>query len=316
MATVTELATRTLQRLGVMTVAVANRPSVTGTRSVSEMAADALRAVGVNPASPLGTESGSVAAASLATMALRRLGVIDAVEAAVSQDQAAALAVTQNVHQHVVALGLANWADGAIPSHAVEPYLLMVGAMLGQEFGRPQDIPTFELGVAGLRRAMLAGPRGQAFAEQYVREAHARLVTAGVADWAVNATPFAYAADTVAMAALLLAPVVGGKADPAALEAAEARARRGVLAGAKGLEMAEQAVKDAHFDLSARGLTRWLLTSIPREADEPYVMMASYLLGPRVGMRPNHDDWLKGERQIMRLVMQPSSGGVQTVVNF
>ncbi len=316
MATVTELATRTLQRLGVLTIAVADRPSVTATRTVAQMATDALRAVGVNPAAPLAADAGSVSAATLATMALRRLGVLDAIESAASQDQATALTVVENVHAHVVALGVANWANTAIPAYAVEPYLLMTVAMLGPEFGRPQDVPTFELGVAGLRRAVLAGARGQAMAEQYVRESHARLVAAGVADWTDDATPLAQAADTVAMAALLLAPVMGREADARALEAAEARARRNVLAGPRGLVMAEQAVRDTHQNLAARGHTRWLLSDIPVEAEEPYVQMASYLLGPRVGMRPNHDDWLIGERQIMRIIMQPSSGRIQPVESF
>lgn len=316
MATVTELATRTLQRLGVATVPLSSRPATAGTRTVAQMAGDALRAVGVNPAATLGADTGTSTAATIATLALRRLGVIDAVESASTEDQAAALLVVQNIHSHVVSLGIANWANTSVPNYAVEPYLLMTVSMLGPEFGRSQDLPSFELGVAGLRRAMLAGSRGQSIAEQKVREAHARLVVAGIADWEAEATPAAHAADTVAMAALLLAPVVGGQADGAALEAAEARARRGVLAGTQGLLMAEQAVRDAHHNLAARGLTRWLLTSVPTQTEEPYVQMASYLLGPRVGMRPIHDDWLKGDQQIMRLVMQPSSGRVQPVEAF
>jgi hypothetical protein len=307
--TVAQLGSRVLQRLGVLVVAVADRPAVSATRTVAQMAGDALRAVGANPAQTLGGEAGTNTVSDLATQALRHLGILDGNEAPTSQEQTQAEFVVKNVHAHATGLGIANWAENAVPFFASEPYVLMASALLAPEFGRPQDLAVHQAGLDALRAAVLSGSRGLATAQQKVTEAHARLAALGVVTAAADATPVAMAGPIVAMAAAMLAPIYGREADPAALAEAEKQATRTFWAGAGGQARAEQAVRAVHLELAGQGRASWLTSDIPRYAEEPYVWMAASDLAPALGLPPRFDERQEALRTLQRATMVPSARG-------
>jgi len=166
-----------------------------------------------------------------------------------------------------------------VPQAYCEDYVAIAVAHLAPLVGRPA--PVIAEIEARLRRAAISGPRGQALAEAKITASHDALVAQGMVSWASGAIPLAYSEDYVALAANLLAPLVGKPM--ADMGAIEGRLRRGALSGARGQALAEAKVTAVHDAMNAQGLVSWASSAIPLAHAEDYAMMAANLLAPLVG---------------------------------
>lgn len=83
---------------------------------------------------------------------------------------------------------------------------------------------------------------------------------------------------------------------------------QGQVADAEDLLVAKQALKAAHASLRKDERVRWTIQTIPDAAEEPYVLMASFLAAPEFGKPQNVDWWVWGEREITAIVSAPASG--------
>lgn len=126
-----------------------------------------------------------------------------------STGQAAAETEVEGVHQTVVALGYATWADTAIPEAVAPHYATMAAARLAPAYGKPGDDAAYASALALIRQFAYSGTKGQAIAEEKVTAAQAYLAARGLARWTIAAIP-TYAEEPIVMiAAEMLAPDVG-----------------------------------------------------------------------------------------------------------
>lgn len=150
-------------------------------------------------------------------------------------------------------------------------------------------------------------PLDFAYAREKVTALHDSLVGQGIASWPSSAIPLAVSEEMVRLTALHMAPAFGKAADPAQLDAIEARIRRvSLLLTAPAV--AEQAVMDVHSNLDARGKARWSAFDIPDFAEGPYVLLAANLVAPQFGMKPDPADEVRAMRALAQVVALPSSG--------
>lgn len=305
-ATLAALAARVLQRLGLRAQPTLAAGGASG--PLADLAPRVMLALGLNPQGSATAPAGTITADALAARVLETLGVVDSGATPAAVDAAAARVKVDAVLQLVSAQGLGAFQTAAIPLYAAEPVRIMAAALLASSFGQQSDQAAYQAAEAQLRVAALSGTGGQSRAAEYLASVHARLVALALADWPETAIPAALDGAYVSLAVQEMSPAVGRPLDPSAIAGDEARVRQHVLTGPAGQTMAEQALGDVHRDLAARGKARWLLIDLPAHAEEPYVMMASYLLAPRVGAPANPDDWMQGERFILRAIALPSSG--------
>lgn len=135
--------------------------------------------------------------------------------------QARALARVQAVHSEVDALNLATWDADHIPASLIDAYASMVADLLGPSMGRERDLKAYAAGMARIRAVAIGGPAGQALAEQKVCAVHAEWDARGFIPWSLFDLPDQAEEFYVLKAAVLLAPEVDAKADPAWLPMAE-----------------------------------------------------------------------------------------------
>lgn len=303
--TIDTLGQRVLRRLGLSLVPGAERDTLGAVVTLSEVARQALQVVGVNQA-PTTANVGSVAQNDLALRVLRRLGVVASDELPTADDLAVATDKVRDANQMASAMGVGSWTLDAIPEYAAEQIELMAANLAAATYGRSGDPALNATLLAEMRAMALGGTRGQQIAERKAAQAFAMVVSAGVADWASDMTPGYMAPALVQLTANLLAPVYGKEA--ASPDAILASMRRTLMAGPRGLEFATEKVRDVHAHLTAQHKTRWLLVDLPREAEEPYVMMASALMAPIAGVNVNPNDWAMGERMITQINVVPYAG--------
>jgi len=337
MATVAELGARALKKLGLSPVAVADRPSTGSTVTVTTIANRALRMLGVNPiaeaeaASNSGTVTVAVIATSvlrrlglnpydesavpanagttdlpdIAERALRRLGIVAAEETPETADQTLAEEKAGAVHEHLLALNYAVWADDEIPASVAEHYVAMAAVVLAPSFGIVGQQAEYEAARSGVRVLAYSGSYGQTLAETKISRVHEMLAAGNLVSWASSAIP-TWAADPYAqMAAAWLAPEVGAQPDQAAFEAGMAVVRAMTLTGSAGQTRAETEVHAAHQTLNAMGFVTWTTSAIPEPLAEHYAVMAAAYLAPVYG-KPRDD---AGYANAVTLIRRFAYGG-------
>ena len=309
-ATIADLGVRVLRRLGVAVVPAAERPALSVTVPVTDVATRALESLGIIAPSTirpaLGTFS-TVAFPAIALRALQWLGVVASDETPLASDQTLAEVKAASVHDELLARGMALWAYTAIPQPVVEDYVMLTAMQLAASFGKTVDAaqkPILEERVRSVSMIF----RAQGTAEAKVLSVHDALVSQGAVGWASTAIPQAVAEEYSMMTQIYLAPEFGQKADMGALPAMEARVRRFSMV-ARGPALAEQKVLAVHAGLDARGKARWTVFDIPTYIEEPYVVLAANLLAPEFALPVDQAAGLQAQRELAQVISLPSAGG-------
>lgn len=133
-----------------------------------------------------------------------------------------ALRSVQAVHAEMQGLGLVSWSLDAIPGSMSQAYAAAATVLMGEEDGKPLDAAAYSVQMMRVRMLAMGGPAGQALAEQKVRAVHASLDARGRTRWTLWDVPDFAEEPYVFMAATLLAPEIGMKADPSWWAQAEA----------------------------------------------------------------------------------------------
>lgn len=149
----------------------------------------------------------SRAAVDAAEASVRRASVV-------SGAQTRAVDKVQAVQNEVNALGLVTWTSDAIPAAVVDPLAALAVLQMGPEFGKEFDPKMWEFNLNRIRMVSMGGPAGQALAEQKIKAVHYSLEARGRARWSLYDVPSWAEEPIVLMAAVLLAPECGVKADP------------------------------------------------------------------------------------------------------
>lgn len=189
-----ELAARALRSIGINPISAADAgPLDTSTIAVSEIAARALRSIGVNPFGPITDPTiGNAPTSSLvemATLVLTKLGIYDPDEVPSPADLARAVVGVQQAEDTVFRAGIYVWANDAAPNWAVAPIVQMAMSEVGSSFGKPQVLDLWVAGMQQIWLLSLSGPDGQARAEAAVSGVHNRLAALGFTSWDVNTIP-------------------------------------------------------------------------------------------------------------------------------
>ncbi len=184
-ATIAELGERALRRLGVAVVPFADRPALTV----------------------------QVPRADIATAALVELGVIASDETPSATDQALALAKLASVQASLAAQALVWWPDDAVPQAVAEEYIKATALVLSSSFGKAADPNQWPALEARIRKVslILSAPD---LATDAVLGVHQDLTARGLARWSSFDIPDPAADCMVVLAANVLAPQFGQKADP------------------------------------------------------------------------------------------------------
>lgn len=135
-------------------------------------------------------------------------------DAVVAGAQARALAKVQAVQAELNDLGLVTWTVDAIPASLGDAMAAMAAMQMGPEFGKELDPKLYAFHQNRVRQVSMGGPAGQALAQQKVLAVHYSLEARGRVRWTLYDIPLYAEEDYVLMAAVLLAPEVGAKADP------------------------------------------------------------------------------------------------------
>ena len=112
-------------------------------------------------------------------------------------------------------LGLVSWTAETIPASMADPLASMAAMQMGSEFGKEFDPKAYAVEMDRVRRVSMGGAAGQALAEQKIRAVQWSLEARGRARWTLFDIPSWCEELIVLKAAVLLAPEVGAKADPA-----------------------------------------------------------------------------------------------------
>ena len=134
--------------------------------------------------------------------------------------QSRVLGRVQSAYQELNALGIIDWTLTAIPEWALDGLSSMAAALMSEEGG---DVAAARYAgeFTRLRRMAMGGAAGQALATQKVRAVHAVYEARGMVRWTLFDVPVYAEESYVLLAATLLAPEIGEKADPAWKQMAE-----------------------------------------------------------------------------------------------
>lgn len=142
-------------------------------------------------------------------------------QAVIAGAQARALAKVLAVQAELNDLGLVTWTANTIPASLADAMASMAAMQMGPEFGKEFDPKMYAFNQDRVRRVSMGGPAGQALAEQKVRAVHYSLDARGRTRWTLYDLPEWAEEPYVLMAATLLAPECGEKADPTWYAAAD-----------------------------------------------------------------------------------------------
>lgn len=106
----------------------------------------------------------------------------------------------------------------------------------------------------------------------------------GLSNWNPAAIPFHAAEPLILMTAQMLAPTFGKAPSLDTVATAEKMLRVAALSGSDGQAIAEAKIAAVHDGLSAQAIVSWTLDSVPTAQAEDYVVMASVLLSPVMGL--------------------------------
>jgi hypothetical protein len=194
-----------LNALGLVSWTVAAVPTAQAQAYV-QMAAVLLAPV-MRPVAEVPNEQASRAAWDGAVSDVRKASVI-------AGAQARAQAKVEAVQAELNDLGLVSWDPEVIPAAVADAVQAMAAAQLAPEFGREFDPKAYQLNQTRIRQISMGGPAGQALAEQKVLAVHYSLEARGRTRWTIYDLPVWGEEPYVLMAAVLLAPECGVKADP------------------------------------------------------------------------------------------------------
>jgi hypothetical protein len=295
MATVTELGARVLRRLGVVAVAAADRPSITATSTITDIAGRALQSLGIivtdaeRPAL-----SATVTVTTLGEMTLQSLGVIVPASARPAVGTATAADIAERALQN---LGIVvPEADRPVNTATVTVTELAARALQALDIPVPASAwPTISttvtvsaialgalvrLGVVASDETPLADD--QTIAESQVLAVHETLVRRGLVTFADTQIPRAVSQDYALLSALQLATSFGKQADPSQRAVIEARIGWSSLVQ-RAQALAEARLQAIHAGLVAAGLAGYLNSAIPVSVAEPLVQMLMIELAPVFG---------------------------------
>jgi hypothetical protein len=282
----------------------------------SEIAARALRAVGINPAPiGVGTATGiTYNADQLAVAVLIKLTVIASDETPSAADRTEATARVYAAHDILAGADYVTWTVNTVPADVADFYIIMAAQLTAPQFGKPASMETFTAAQAMVRQQALTGAYGQSLAMDKVVEVHERLNAAGLVRWDVASVPAAQAEAYVQMTAALLAPVYGYQQDAqsvaatrAAADAAEASVRRAaVIAGAQ--ERAAEKVIAVQNEVNALGLVTWTANAIPAGMVDPIATLAVMQMGPEFGKEFDPKMWEFNLNRIRQVSMGGPAG--------
>jgi hypothetical protein len=216
------------------------------------------------------------------------------------------LASVASVHASLVSAGMASWASTAIPQAAFDEYVALTTAQIAPVFGVAVDPATLPLIEARVKRIALI-LQSQSLAEASVAALHDELVGNAVVSWALNAIPQAVSDDYAGLTSIRLAPLFGVKADDAGVKDMEARIRKFSMVQ-RAPDLATEAVMAVHADLGARDKLRWTVWDIPQAAEQPYILLAAFRLGPEFDRQVAPSDVIQAEHAIARMIALPTSG--------
>lgn len=185
MATPADLGERSLRRLGVIVVPLANRPVIGAVVSI----------------------------ASIATGALQELGVIASDETPDVLDQQVAEDKARAVHASLVGSSFVFWAESAIPQHVAEDYTKLTAGMLSTTFGKSADPKVIILLEERIKRFAVIAVAPE-MATNAIMDVHRGLVATGFANWTSQDIPPAAEEPYVILACVALAPQFGVQFDP------------------------------------------------------------------------------------------------------
>lgn len=312
MATIAQLGARTLRKLGVSVVAYSDQPAAAATTTaaavvsevlrnqgiyvadndrpselptvnVADLGARTARAVGINPLDLTATASGQTFTRTvIGNKVLLKLAVMASDEPPLTTDFNLAYDKVTATHDSLVALDFVSWGPDAVPGSVVEYYVMIAANMTAAEFGKPASLEVIEQARNAIRAMALSGLRGQLLAEEKIKSVHDALNVQGLIYWPITTVPAAYAEDYVALAAALLAPVMGKAPDKDASVAAEAHIRRaGMVRGAS--DRALRNVQAVHAELQGNGLVSWTLDAIPGSMVDAYATAATLMMADETG---------------------------------
>ena len=200
--------------------------------------------------------------------------------------------------------GVVSWPVTAIPIAFADDYAALASSMLAPMYGqKSEDVwPTVR---EKLRLAADVKQKEQRAGEK-VRSVYDELNAMGVITWDYDHVP-GYMADAIVSMAVALMRGDEGKLDPAAVANGYQRVRQIAMRGPLGQALAEQKVRAVHYDLEARGKTRWTLVDIPRWAEEPYEFLAAALLAPEFEIKADPTWGIMAEMSLARATALPST---------
>lgn len=312
--TASEVAGLAVRQLGIV-VPETDRPALTVVVTPDDMAARALRAVGVNPVGlgAVGT-GGTSTKTQIATRVLLKLAVIASDETPLPPDQAEAELKVAAVHDMLATLEYVSWDVDAVPDSAVEWYITMTANLLAPEFGKSGNAEAFNIARDALRVQALSGAYGQTLALEKVAAVHDALIAAGLVSWGLDAVPQAFSPDYVSMAATLLSPVMGRsqtppdrQADQAAWEAAEGRIRRAALI-LTAQDRAAAKIRAIYGELTALGLVDYDISQLPSAVADAMAGLAAAELGPDFGKEETPEALAARWMRIKRVAMAGAAG--------
>jgi hypothetical protein len=158
--------------------------------------------------------------ASIATAALIELGVIAADETPSAADQALAVSKVNAVHDSLASQAIVWWESSAIPRGVAEEYVKLSALYMASSFGKTADpamLPVLEARVRRMSSILSATD----IAIAAVMAVHNDQVMRGRARWSSQDIPDSLSQPYVMLAAALCAPEFDRKADPLDMQLAE-----------------------------------------------------------------------------------------------
>jgi hypothetical protein len=313
--TVATIAERSLRRLGISIVPVADRPALNTRVAPGDIANAALIELGVIATDTVPPSQASIVPVdTIATLALVKLGVIASDETPAATDLTLARDALTAVHNALVGQGAVDWTTAAITTAVSEEYAGLTSAHLAPSFGKASD-PALVPMLEGRIRTVSKVKRAYNQALAAVQQVQASLISQANVGWDNNGIPTAVATEYTTLVAAVLASSFGQKTDPAQTEIMEKRVRRmaQILAAP---ESAEAAVQSVHDVLVARGLARWSVWDIPVACEISYEMLAANRLAPLFDQKADAGEEVLATRTLLQIIALPTSGEIMRAVYF
>ncbi len=136
---------------------------------------------------------------------------------------------------------------------------------------------------------------------------HDGLLGAALVTWTITTIPASVAQSYATLVRSQLAPTYGKAVDASEAKAATEQVAAFVMISAsQGL--AEQVLREWHAEWRARGMTRWDLLDIPREAEESYIAATGVRLAPQFPGARSPDNLGEVETRLYRITSLQSTG--------